>query len=66
MAEGQWVGEIVDLQHRTPPDYPAESWWVEIMTAEGRSFDECTTQVIWETLDFGQSYTLNVNNVPCP
>lgn len=57
-----WTGEIVDLQHRTDP----ESWWVQIQTPEGVLYSECTTQEIWETLDFGQEYTINVNNVPCP
>jgi hypothetical protein len=66
MADGQWVGEIVDLQHRTPPEYPAESWWVQMQTPSGIIHSECTTQAIWETLDYGQEYTINVNNVPCP
>lgn len=58
-----WPGEIVDLQHRTSP---SESWWVQIETSAGVLYSECTTQEIWETLNLGDQYTINVNNVPCP
>jgi hypothetical protein len=49
-----WTGEIVELIHETDPD----RWIVWIQTPAGQMKKDCTTEEVWNTLDYGQEYTM--------